>query len=146
MNTIMKPLVAIITILYTGLLIYWMFIGFGRSQVSMDVYQYNVIPFETLKMYFLHADHFSLRNWLVNVVGNVAVFVPFGVALPYLLRIKLVRFTMMFISVLFMLELLQLLLHRGSFDIDDVLLNTIGAIIGYMIYRLGALLGRSEGV
>ncbi|MBW7476939.1 VanZ family protein [Paenibacillus oenotherae] len=141
----MKPLIFIITILYTGLLIYWMFIGFGRSHTRIDAYQYNIIPLQTLKMYVLYADHFSLRNWLVNMVGNVAVFVPFGIALPYLFRLKLMRFMILFIAALFMLELLQLVLHRGSFDIDDVLLNTLGAIMGYIIYRLGILLGRSEG-
>lgn len=111
----------------------------------MDAYHYNIVPLQTLKMYFLHADHFSMRYWLINVVGNVAVFVPFGIALPYLLKLRLMRFLVIFMVALVTLELLQLVLHRGSFDIDDVLLNTIGAMMGYMSYRLGALLGRSEG-
>lgn len=141
----MRPFIAIITVLYTGLLIYWMFFGFGRSQAHTDAYHYNIVPLQTLKMYLLHADHFSMRYWLINVVGNVAVFVPFGIALPYLLKLRLMRFLVIFMSALVTLELLQLVLHRGSFDIDDVLLNTIGAMMGYMSYRLGALLGRSEG-
>ncbi|WP_258881661.1 VanZ family protein [Paenibacillus sp. sptzw28] len=41
------------------------------------------------------------------------------------------------IVALLILELMQLILRRGSFDIDDVLLNTIGAVIGYTVYRIG---------
>lgn len=130
----MKKLAAIITIAYTLILFYWMFVGFGRSNRINMGYNYNVIPFHTLKMYMNYADHFNLRTWFINVVGNVAVFVPFGIAVPYLLGMRLIRFTLSFIAALFVIEFLQLVLRRGSFDIDDVLLNTIGAIIGYFIY------------
>ena len=130
----MRKLAAIITIAYTLLLFYWMFVGFGRSnQIDMG-YKYNVIPFHTLKMYMFHADHFNVRTWFINVVGNVAVFVPFGIAVPYLLNMRLMRFAFSFIAVLLVIEFLQLILRRGSFDIDDVLLNTIGAVIGYFVY------------
>jgi glycopeptide antibiotics resistance protein len=88
-------------------------------------------------MYFLYADSFNLRTWSVNVIGNVAVFIPFGIAYPYLLGWKLFRFTSSFIAILFILELLQLVLRQGSFDIDDVLLNTIGAVIGYAVLHAG---------
>ncbi|MFC5653395.1 VanZ family protein [Paenibacillus solisilvae] len=130
----MRKLAAIITISYTLLLFYWMFMGFGRSNRIAMGYSYNVIPFHTLKMYMNHADHFDMRTWFINVVGNVAVFVPFGIAIPYLIGIRVIRFTLSFIAALFIIEFLQLILRRGSFDIDDVLLNTIGAMIGYFVY------------
>ena len=112
-----------------------MFIGFGRSQRIDMGYSYNIVPFQTLKMYFQHADHFNPRTWLINIVGNVAVFVPFGIAIPFLFRIRFIRFTLLFIVILFLLEFLQLALRRGSFDIDDVLLNTVGAVIGFLMLQ-----------
>ncbi|SEM71330.1 VanZ family protein [Paenibacillus sp. OV219] len=132
----MKKLYGLILFGYTLLLFYSMFIGFGRSAVHSTEYRYNVIPFQTVRLYFEHADSFDAKYWIVNMVGNVAVFMPFGLMLPYLLGMKLIRFSLLFITSLFVLELLQLLLHRGSFDIDDVILNTIGAWLGYLLYRI----------
>ncbi|WP_165822389.1 VanZ family protein [Paenibacillus montanisoli] len=132
----MKKLIGLITFIYLMLLFYWMFIGFGRSAGHWSGYRYNLVPFRTIRLYFDHADSFNAVYWLVNIVGNVAVFVPFGLAIPYLYRIRFIRFTLLCIVALVTLELLQLLLHRGSFDIDDVLLNTVGALLGAVIYRL----------
>ncbi|GGD55807.1 VanZ family protein [Paenibacillus nasutitermitis] len=137
----MKLFVALITLAYTVLLLYWMFIGFGRSQYQAGEYHYNLVPLTTIRMYVQYADHFNVRNWLVNVVGNVAVFVPFGVWLPFLFRIRFFPLLFLFVVGLFALESLQLLLRRGTFDVDDVLLNTIGIIAGYLLYTAGRKLG-----
>lgn len=127
----MKKAIALITLAYSLLLLYWMFIGFGRTSPHLPGYRYNVMPLHTIKLYFVHADSFQLKYWVVNMVGNVAVFAPFGLSVPYLLRMRLFSFTALFICVLLLLETMQLLLQRGSFDIDDVLLNTVGALIGF---------------
>ncbi|WP_308634641.1 VanZ family protein [Paenibacillus silvisoli] len=132
----MKKLVGLITLSYLLMLLYWMFIGFGRSTGHWSGYRYNLVPFRTIRLYFDHADSFNAVYWLVNIVGNVAVFVPFGLAIPYLYRVRLIRFTLLCIAALMTLELLQLVLHRGSFDIDDVILNTLGALLGVVLYRM----------
>ncbi|MBB3109999.1 glycopeptide antibiotics resistance protein [Paenibacillus phyllosphaerae] len=121
---------------YTVLLLYWMFIGFGRMNLDTTSYHYNLIPFHTIKMYFKHADHFDLRTWAINVIGNIAVFVPFGLAVPVLWKQTWLRFVLQFMGVLIVLESLQLVSKRGSLDIDDLLLNTIGAAIGFGLYRM----------
>ncbi|SDW54628.1 VanZ family protein [Paenibacillus sp. CF384] len=131
-----KKLIGLITILYLLLLLYWMFIGFGRSGTQWTGYRYNLVPMRTIRLYFDHADSFTPTHWLVNIVGNVAVFVPFGLSIPYLFRVQMLRLTLLSIGVLFVLELLQLLLHRGSYDIDDILLNTIGVLVGAGIYSI----------
>ncbi|QHT61989.1 VanZ family protein [Paenibacillus lycopersici] len=132
----MRKAIAWITIAYSLLLLYWMFIGFGRTHPQLPGYKYNVVPLQTLKLYFRHADSFQFKYWIVNIVGNIAVFAPFGLSVPYLLRMRLFSFTCFFICVLFLLETFQLLLQRGSFDIDDILLNTIGALIGFGLLQL----------
>ena len=57
-------------------------------------------------------------------------FIPFGMFLKYYFNIKV--FTLIIITILysFMIETIQILIHR-VFDIDDILLNLIGSIIGY---------------
>ncbi|QHW35334.1 VanZ family protein [Paenibacillus rhizovicinus] len=132
----MKRTIALITLAYTLLLLYWMYIGFGRTHPQLPGYNYNVMPLHTIKLYFVHADSFPLKNWIVNIVGNIAVFAPFGLSVPYLLRMRLFSFICFFICVLFLLETFQLLLQRGSFDIDDILLNTVGALIGFAALQL----------
>ncbi|NBC67958.1 VanZ family protein [Paenibacillus sacheonensis] len=132
----MKRAIALITLAYGLLLLYWMFIGFGRTNPNLPGYRYNVMPLQTIKLYFVHADSFPFKYWIVNIIGNVAVFAPFGLSVPYLLRMRLFSFTMLFICVLFLLETFQLLLQRGSFDIDDILLNTIGAWLGFACLHL----------
>lgn len=131
----MKTAALWITVGYTLLLLYWMFIGFGRTHLPYPGYQYNLIPFHTIKMYMLYADHFNAKNWAINVVGNIAVFMPFGLSVPYLRKMSGFRFILLFVVILLMLECLQLISQRGSFDVDDLLLNTAGAMLGYGMYK-----------
>jgi glycopeptide antibiotics resistance protein len=75
---------------------------------------------------------------MVNLLGNIAVFVPFGILLPLLrpgLR-SLLRLTLVSVLCILLLELMQMLLRVGSFDIDDLLLNLIGVWAGYALLRL----------
>jgi glycopeptide antibiotics resistance protein len=110
-----------------------MFFGFGRVP-GID-YSYNLTPFATIN-HFLLDNNIQLQQRLINLVGNIAVFVPFGLLLPFLFeKRKYWKSFASFLSGLFVLETLQLLSKRGNFDIDDFLLNTIGFIIGYCIFQ-----------
>ncbi len=118
---------------YTLLLSFWMFFGFGRYTYSE--FRYNLIPFSTIRI-FLNFDHFNTNMWVINLIGNIGVFVPFGILVPIVLQRRIVRSYITFIIGIFVLELIQLLSRRGSFDIDDLLLNSIGFVIGYGIYKI----------
>ncbi|WP_162551103.1 VanZ family protein [Paenibacillus tepidiphilus] len=123
---------------YAGAVIYWMFIGFGRTPDPEGPLQYNLEPLRTIKLYFNLDNGVSYGYRLVNLIGNVAVFVPFGILLP-LVKGKLrsiVRLTLYTGLWVLILECLQMLLHVGSFDIDDLLLNLLGVWIGYIVLRL----------
>jgi len=73
-----------------------------------------------------------LDQW-INLLGNVAVFVPFGLLIPLVFRVRWLSFIVGFASWILILELLQLITRRGTADIDDIILNTIGACIGYAV-------------
>ena len=80
----------------------------------------------------------GFKAMLVNVVGNIACFVPFGILLPFNVK-KLDRFaSVLLLAFVFTLsiESVQLITRTGSFDVDDILLNTLGGILGYAIYKI----------
>lgn len=121
---------------YISLLIFWMFFGFGRY--TYLEFRYNLIPFSTIK-HFLNFDQFSTSMWVINLIGNIGVFVPFGILLPVIFQGRIVKSYVSFIVGMLTLEITQLLSRRGIFDIDDLLLNSVGFVIGYGIYRIGVL-------
>jgi glycopeptide antibiotics resistance protein len=97
------------------------------------------VPFETIRSY--------LSEGLVDVevrqlLGNVALFVPFGFALPLAARSfrTPLRAVAAGASLSAGVELLQMLLPGHGPDIDDVILNTLGTAVGYLGYRVLASL------
>ncbi|MEK4064549.1 MULTISPECIES: VanZ family protein [unclassified Paenibacillus] len=124
--------------LYCAAVVYWMFIGFGRVVHPDGPLQYNLEPLRTIKLYFDLDNGVPFSGRLVNLLGNVAVFIPFGLLLPLLKQ----RLNSMFGLTLHMalwillLESMQMLLRVGSFDIDDLLLNLLGVWIGYIFLHL----------
>ncbi|MGL5439427.1 MAG: VanZ family protein [Filifactoraceae bacterium] len=79
----------------------------------------------------------SLRLYIINIFGNIVAFVPFALFLPILYK-RSKTFWFFFMQVLIigvLIETIQILLMTGSFDIDDILLNVIGALIAYKIFH-----------
>lgn len=129
---IIKRVAPFILVGYIFLLSYWMFFGFGRYTYSE--FRYNLLPFSTIKL-FLNFGQFSISMWIINLIGNIGVFVPFGILFPVIFQGTFVKSYVNFIIGVFLLEMIQLLSRRGIFDIDDLLLNSVGFVIGYGIYR-----------
>ncbi len=104
----------------------------------------NFTPFKTIKMYI---DYAYKLNSVENLAGNVLVFVPFGFLFPFVAR-EGERFFVMFVNVfVFILgiEVFQLFSAFGAFDVDDILLNCLGAAMGYGIYRIFMIWQKREG-
>lgn len=104
---------------------------------DIEVWQLNsnIIPFQNIIVYLNGSDRFNLDIIINNTLGNVLIFLPLGLFLPILFK-KYNRFSKVFIcSILisFSMEVLQFILQIGQFDIDDIILNTIGCIIGYFV-------------
>lgn len=128
----------IIFLSYSAVLLYWMFWGFGRSAiVTFQELRYNGIPFNTI-MHFTNT--FSPSNWrtpIINLAGNIGVFIPLGYFLPALFNLRrFMKFTWAFASIIVVLELLQMVLHVGTADIDDLILNVIGGWMGLAVWRM----------
>jgi glycopeptide antibiotics resistance protein len=100
------------------------------SQDVSGVHGVNVTIFKELTRYQVGS-----RLFYRNIVGNILMFIPFGFTSYYLkLEKKRVIFYLTLVVSIF-IELIQLKIGR-AFDVDDIILNLVGSIIGYFLYRL----------
>lgn len=120
-------------ILYILFLVYFLIFSdwYGRSGVYED-FHYNLVPFQEILRYWNYRDQLGMLS-VANLVGNVAIFIPFGFfgamasKRRSFLRTSLDGFLLSLI-----VEAFQLVAMVGSFDVDDLLLNTLGVMLGYM--------------
>ncbi|TCO75039.1 VanZ family protein [Marinisporobacter balticus] len=121
-------------ILFLGYVFYLFYLVFfsdyygrGSNQTS-----YNLILFNTIIEY-LSFKH-SIKNIMVNIGGNILAFVPFGFFLPLVfkkansyMKVLIGSFTLTCF-----IEMMQYIFDVGTCDIDDVLLNVMGGLLGYI--------------
>ena len=139
MNKRRNRLVAgILFLIYFIVLFYFLFFSerMGRT-FTERAYHYNLVPFKEIGRFLKHWE--TLGTWavLLNIVGNVAAFMPFGGFLPiFSSRCRKFLITAFYSFELSLLvELLQLIFRVGSFDVDDLLLNTAGGVLGFFVYK-----------
>lgn len=130
----MRKMSLVILCIYTPLLLYWMFFGFGRTYDPQAAYRYNLVPFHTITDFALMRVGGRIDQW-INLFGNVAVFIPFGLLIPWVKPYRFRAFMIRFLLCMLIVETVQMLSRRGTFDIDDLILNSMGAMIGWLIYR-----------
>ena len=95
----------------------------------------NFTLFKTIRMYIKYS--YKLNSF-ENLIGNIVVFVPYGFLFPCVLKKVSNVFVMLFNAFLFVtgIEIFQLFSAFGAFDVDDILLNCVGAVIGYLLYLI----------
>jgi len=94
----------------------------------------NLIPFRSITSYLTGRIIFPYL--INNLLGNIVVFVPMGIYISLLRKSKGVFISLLyvfFVSLSF--EVLQYIFARGTCDIDDVLLNCLGGLIGIIVYK-----------
>ena len=95
-------------------------------------FRMNLVPFVNL------LDYESKKDLLLNIIGNFALFIPTGIVTPILYRnldsLKKVTLTGFLISLT--IEIIQLPFAVRASDVDDLILNTAGCLLGYALYRL----------
>jgi glycopeptide antibiotics resistance protein len=138
----------LVFILYLGVLFYFLFFSerYGRTDIS-DEYHYNLVLFREIKRFYRYREILGMKSVMINLAGNVVAFMPFGFFLPILWQKsgKLLYVTFWSFSFSLVVETIQLVYKVGTFDVDDLFLNTLGGIFGYMMMRLlfvGVRVGR----
>ncbi len=98
----------------------------------------NFIPFREMFRY-----HIGSRLFIKNVLGNVLLFLPFGFFCSYYLDVKKAYIPAILTLVASIsIECVQMTIGR-VFDIDDIMLNIAGGLLGYLMYYLIVRIGNS---
>ena len=99
------------------------------STENATAYGTNLIPFKEMTRYSMGS-----RGFFYNVIGNIALFIPFGYFVSnYIKANKTHQIVLISIISSLTAELIQFKIGR-AFDVDDIILNTVGAIIGFLCY------------
>lgn len=103
------------------------------SNAKAGVTTANLTLFKTIRMYIRYYDRL---NGFDNLFGNVLAFMPLGVLIPMAFP-GMDRWWMVLLHSFWLslcIELFQLVSHFGAFDVDDILLNTLGGILGFCLF------------
>ncbi len=131
--------VLLLFILYLLYLLYLTLFSpfFGRGYFRRSV---NFVPLRTVQQYM--SGNLPIWIAIVNLLGNVAAFMPMGFLLPMVWKkaAGLGKCLLICAGVSFIIEAAQYVFGVGSADIDDLLLNTVGGLAGYAFYALADLM------
>ena len=135
---------AVLLLMFINLAVILRFTFFPMSKVDGHIqplvfdmatafpFRVNLLPLVNL------LDYDSMRDLLLNVIGNVAMFIPSGIVLPIVYK-RLDTFGRVLVAgagISLCIEIIQLPFRVRATDIDDLVLNTVGVIVGYGLYSL----------
>ena len=148
-----KHLYTVIFIVYMAFLIYFLFFsdGFGRT-IAYDYYRYSFTPFREINRYWTKFLEGDIMPFIINVCGNVVLFMPFGYIFGAFADRKQIGAALGLVDTFvaaFLLciavETCQLFTKVGVFDVDDIILNVSGALLGYAAYRIVRSIKNGKG-
>ena len=113
-------------IIYLFMMVYFLFFSEQLGRTPSRTYHYNLVPLAEIKRYLNYIDTIGFLYVMLNLAGNVICFMPLGFVLPILSNHRWGFFRITLIS-----ALVQLVSKLGSCDVDDIILNTCGGMIGY---------------
>lgn len=133
-------LIALVFFSLRNEILYWS----NLSHLEFIMKSTNLIPFATIITYIqvFFTQSMNLDIALRNLILPIVAFLPCGF-LVYALadtKRKLLYTLLGSAALCFVLEVLQILLRRGSFDIDDIILSVLGAFCGVLVFRLASKL------
>lgn len=123
-------------LLYVCFLVYFLFLAewYGRTGTAEE-YRYNLELFKEIRRFITYREELGMFTVVANLAGNILIFVPYGFFVSMASRSRgffKTLFYSMFLSL--GVEIAQLFTRVGSFDVDDILLNTIGGVLGYVVF------------
>lgn len=109
------------------------FVGNFKDRITSGAWGVNLVPFRTIKNYIKYS---GFLHTMTNIMGNVIIFVPFGILLPEIFSKarSLSKILVITFFTSFFVEFIQFFIGR-SVDIDDLMLNVLGSVIGYFIWK-----------
>lgn len=94
----------------------------------------NLVPFRTIETYI---SDLSFSVAFMNILGNIIPFIPMGFLIPMAFpsHRNIIKTMISCFLLILSVEILQLILFLGSFDIDDVILNLLSCFIGFILFK-----------
>ena len=133
-----RTLGKVLFVLYIFFLLYFLIFSdwYGRTGVSRE-YQYNLVLFKEIKRFIEYREELGAFAVFTNLFGNILIFMPFGFFISLASRARGFFMTLFYsFGLSLCVEVFQLLKKVGSFDVDDLLLNTIGGVLGYILFSI----------
>ena len=122
---------------YMAGLVYFLFFAesYGRG-IAEAAYSYNILPFREIRRYLTYWEILGIRSVILNLAGNVIGFMPFGALIPLMSRSvrKAWKVGLLSLEISVLIEVSQFLFRVGCCDVDDVILNTLGGLLGYAVF------------
>ena len=134
----LHPMAVLLFMIYLVLLFYLLFFSETYGRTMDSGYRYNLELFKEIKRFWSNRENLGWSSVITNLLGNIVAFAPFGFFLPMLCKVGRNVFGCVLVSALFSLvvETIQLLTKVGAFDVDDIFLNAIGGLVGFLGYYL----------
>lgn len=136
----------ILFVLYILFLVYFLLFSdwYGRTG-EMQEYQYNLVLLKEIRRFWEYREQVGVYAMFTNLFGNVLIFVPFGFFMPMASKYRSFFATLFYsFGLSLCVETFQLITKVGSFDVDDLLLNTAGGVLGYIIFVVCAAIRRKH--
>ena len=116
---------------------------YGRTG-EMQEYHYNLVLFQEIKRFWNYREQLGIFATATNLLGNVLIFLPFGFFMAMASKYRSFLSTLIYSFALSLtIELSQLFMKVGCFDVDDLLLNTIGGILGFITFLICNVIRRN---
>ena len=128
----------VLFMIYLAGLCYFLFFAENYGRVTgLEKYRYNLVPFREIERFWKYRRELGIHSFH-NLAGNILGFMPAGFFIPIMWKDKRGFFftVCMTFQLSLQAEILQLIFRVGSFDVDDLLLNTFGGILGYLLLIL----------
>lgn len=121
------------------ILLNWIIIFKISSELILTDSFYGMIKKPFKERFMLGAIPFifskNALNSLVDFLLNIIIFIPFGILFPTLTKKRtFFRFLLVAFLISLTFELFQLITLWGHFDVDDLISNSLGFIVGYLFY------------
>ncbi len=129
----------ILLILYGCIILYFVLFSDRLGRVDgYSEYRYSLIPFQEINRFIQYRHYVSAGAFILNIIGNLVVFAPIGFLVPIWRGSGMRWYHIVAVSFLcsLLIETSQLVFRVGVFDVDDLIMNTTGGIIGYMAYLM----------
>ncbi len=131
-------------ILYIAFLVYFLCFAewYGRTEIPQG-YRYNLVLFKEIMRFIEYREELGVFAVFANLFGNILIFVPYGFFISMASTCRGFFQTLFYSFALSLgVEIFQLFTRVGSFDVDDLMLNTLGGVLGYILFLICNIIRR----